>query len=133
MKQQLETFLMKVDSDFTVPLSTRVDLTEFANKLSNDAVLLTIFEKGEIQSLVAMYCNNYETLYAYITIVATSKFCRGRGLGRILVKNAIDVARSKGFTTLGLHTDNPSALRLYESLGFKVTGESEKKYLELKL
>lgn len=52
---------------------------------------------------------------------------RGFGIGRALVEAAVDRARELGITTLGLHVTvgNDRATRLYESMGWAVTGKPE--------
>lgn len=47
--------------------------------------------------------------------------CRGQGVGKRLILACIDCARSKGITRIELEAraDNVSAIRLYESVGFK--------------
>ena len=47
---------------------------------------------------------------------------RGRGLGRVLLSEAVDWARTVGArtVTLRVQTTNASALRVYEDLGFRV-------------
>ena len=46
------------------------------------------------------------------------------GLGSILVKEALHIARNAGFeqVELGVFADNPRAIHVYEKLGFKRTG-----------
>lgn len=48
----------------------------------------------------------------------------GRGLGKQLVMNAIEVAKSKGYKTIELGTGNSSVeqLALYQKCGFRITG-----------
>jgi ribosomal protein S18 acetylase RimI-like enzyme len=43
--------------------------------------------------------------------------CRGRGIAREMMRQLIEHAR-KHFDVVRLHTSNPAAVRLYESLGF---------------
>ena len=52
--------------------------------------------------------------------VALSMAYRDRGLGRLLLRYAIETARGRGAATMMLkvHLDNPSARHLYESEGF---------------
>jgi ribosomal protein S18 acetylase RimI-like enzyme len=52
--------------------------------------------------------------------VAVGTAYRGLGLGRLLLRYAIETARGRGAQTMMLkvHLDNPSARHLYESEGF---------------
>ncbi|WP_280382039.1 GNAT family N-acetyltransferase [Nocardia wallacei] len=52
--------------------------------------------------------------------MAVARHLRGRGLGRIILREAIDFARGQGATALflGSSTKLPSAVHLYESVGF---------------
>ncbi len=49
---------------------------------------------------------------------------RGRGIGRALLRSALQAAREKGLTRIELtvRVDNERAKRLYESFGFEVEG-----------
>lgn len=52
--------------------------------------------------------------------MAVARNRRGRGLGRILLREAVDYARRRNATTLflGSSTKLPDAVHLYESIGF---------------
>src|SRR5262245_20922938 len=56
---------------------------------------------------------------------------RGRGYGRAMMLAAEEVLRSRGLTRLALNVfgDNATAIRLYESLGFRVTAQQMAKPL----
>jgi len=51
--------------------------------------------------------------------------CQGRGIGRMMVSRLIALAAERGFPEMKLHvtkTQGP-AIRLYQSVGFRFTGE----------
>lgn len=57
--------------------------------------------------------------------VFVSPECRGRGLGRLVISAAVELAKSwKGveFIDLGVSENSPDARRLYESVGFEEWG-----------
>lgn len=56
--------------------------------------------------------------------IAVEVTLHGRGLGKQLVMNAIEVAKSKGYKTIELGTGNSSIeqLALYQKCGFRITG-----------
>ena len=58
----------------------------------------------------------------YLAGVAIDESQRGKGLGKKVIHDVIEYARSKNFKRVTLDADfrNKGAKRLYESLGFKV-------------
>lgn len=62
----------------------------------------------------------------YITAVAVTPGARGKGVGAVLLEDAITRARDAGATSVTLDVDdkNVGAQRLYERYGFEVTGAS---------
>ena len=66
----------------------------------------------------------------YLSEIAIDENFRGQGIGRKVILDAIEYARSKNFKRLILDADlrNESAKSLYEKLGFK---EFNKKSLKL--
>lgn len=62
----------------------------------------------------------------YITAVAVTPEARGKGVGAVLLEDAITQARDAGATSVTLDVDdkNVGAQRLYERYGFEVTGAS---------
>jgi [ribosomal protein S18]-alanine N-acetyltransferase len=69
---------------------------------------------------------NVENEYAYLIRVATLPAFRGRGLGTQLVTDALEYARTTRASGLALNTQASNTLsrRLYESLGFRPTGQA---------
>ncbi len=53
--------------------------------------------------------------------MATSEEVRGKGAGKILINNAVEVLRSKGIKTVWCNA-RKEATTFYKKLGFKVTG-----------
>ncbi|MFC4024664.1 GNAT family N-acetyltransferase [Oceanobacillus longus] len=56
--------------------------------------------------------------------IAVIETQHGKGLGKQLVMNAIEVAKSKGYRTIEVGTGNSSIgqLALYQKCGFRITG-----------
>jgi diamine N-acetyltransferase len=52
---------------------------------------------------------------------------QGRGYGRATMTNLIELARTQGYTGVGLtyHPENRAAVALYRDLGFAETGETD--------
>lgn len=56
--------------------------------------------------------------------IAVEEIFQGKGIGKKLVMNAIEVAKSKGYKMIELGTGNSSIsqLALYQKCGFRITG-----------
>lgn len=56
--------------------------------------------------------------------VAVAEKYQSRGIGKLLVKDAIEKAKTKGFKTIEVGTGNSSIgqLALYQKCGFRITG-----------
>ena len=69
---------------------------------------------------------------AQIEGVRVHSSARSRGIGRKLVRHAIELSLLRGCRTVQLTTDNhrPDALRFYESLGFVASHQGMKLNLE---
>ena len=69
---------------------------------------------------------NVETEYAYLIRLATLPAFQGRGVGKQLVADALEYARTTRASGLALNTQASNAVsrRLYESLGFRPTGQA---------
>ncbi|OGO55996.1 MAG: hypothetical protein A2V85_04285 [Chloroflexi bacterium RBG_16_72_14] len=68
----------------------------------------------------------------YLSSIGTRPAFRGRGLGALVTRDAVvaGVARGARLAYLGVFSGNPTALRLYERLGFATIGESPDLLLE---
>lgn len=63
---------------------------------------------------------------SYLSSIGTAAWARGRGLGSLVthVAGADAVAAGSDWTYLGVFSDNPAAIRLYERSGYERVGES---------
>jgi ribosomal protein S18 acetylase RimI-like enzyme len=63
----------------------------------------------------------------YIDALSVIDSCQGKGIGKALLQEAIQEAKVKGFTKVGLlvEKDNGRAAQLYMKLGFEVVAEKE--------
>lgn len=69
----------------------------------------------------------------HIGTLATMPESRGLGVGSLLINHAEQIARKQGYSksSLTVVRDNHGALKLYEKLGYRVTGEINKPTLSL--
>lgn len=131
-KEALVHFLKEIDNNFYPALSIKTDLNIFADKLLRKAVLFYELDNKKIIGLVAMYANDYEKQYAYISLVGVLPSYRQRGIAKKLLREAVEyVGSQEKIRKIGIHTNNPIALRIYCTLGFKCIETVEgRTYLE---
>lgn len=113
------------DNDFVPPLSQRVKISEYCKKLFSKAEIISFHRDGELQGVVAMYCNDNMGHTAYISSICVHPEARGRKAGGKLLDYSIGLAQEKGMGKVRLEVGraNKSALALYASRGFIVASE----------
>lgn len=131
---EIAEHLERCDSDFVPPLSTRVDLCDYAKKIADNATRFEAWSGGVLIGLVAAYCNDLEKLRAYITSVTVLKEWMGKGIAACLVGECSAYARGIGMRQVSLEVacDNMNAIRLYQKAGF-VAGRVDGAYVTMDL
>ena len=121
-KKHLIDFLFTIDKDFPIPLSDKVNIVEYAEKLMDKADLVVDMEKDSIRGLVAGYTENIIDNSAYIALVGVRDEFRGQGIAKQLVTTFIEMCREKSIQSINLYTHqtNTSAIKMYETLGFEI-------------
>lgn len=66
----------------------------------------------------------------YLSRLIVKKECRNKGIGQEVLKEMINLCKSKGykFITLGVDTDNENAIHIYKKNGFKIYETDIEKY-----
>ncbi len=127
---ELTIHLELCDSSFVPPLSKRVSIIEYANKLLKFSHRLEAWESNQLIGLIAVYCNNPNKNSAYITSVSVLPSYQGKGIGSDLLNNCINHIKFLSFSNIELEVfhENFHAVQLYQSNGFKVTNFNGSKY-----
>ena len=115
---ELCSYLCKVDSDFGVPLSSKVSIESFSEKLLTHGYVFVVKENNNIISCIGFYCNDYSNYTAYLPILSTTERARGKGLARLLVNRMIEECTKRGMKKILCDSINPHAIELYKSVGF---------------
>ena len=113
--------LQACNAAFHPPLSARVDLAAYADKLAEHALRMEAWVGDELVGLTAVYCNAPDRGTAFVSNVSVLPGYTGQGIARQLMHNAIAHVRALNFATLSLEVDHRAvvAMRLYASLGFQ--------------
>ena len=123
---EILNFLIQCDEDFIPPLSSRVTLNHYADKIAQKSKRFEAWHEDQLIGLVAMYCNDSENSKAFITNVSVQSAFARRGVAKKLLQQCIEHAKLNEIQQICLEvgSDNLSARRLYDRLGFNVSGVS---------
>ena len=134
-KQLIIEFLKKIDKRLPTPLSNRVDLEEYSNKVVNNGHILAIIKGGKIVSAGFVYCNDVSSKKAYVTLLATVYGYENRGYGKIIFNEIEKISRENGMNYVRFETEkiNEKAIKFHIKNGYEIIGIKEKIYMEKKL
>lgn len=120
---EIAEHLLRCDADFVPPLSSRVEMKEYARKIANKATRFEAWSGGMLIGLVAAYCNDQVKRIAYITSVSILKEWTGKGIGVRLMAQCTEHSRVSSMQQISLDVaqDNAPAIKLYEKSGFSVS------------
>ncbi len=122
--ETIAAHLTRCDPSFVPPLSSRVDLPEYALKICTHAVRFEAWSTDVLAGLLAAYCNDRERRHGYITNVSVLDEWRGAGIATHLLQQCVRYGRHQGLLRLDLDvtSDHRRAVGLYERCGFSVDG-----------
>jgi len=123
---EIELFLYDIDNDFSPPLSSRMNIANYAAKIIEKATIFSINDQGRLNAFVAVYCNDTDRKFAYLTIMAVGKQYRGKGIAFILLRTCIEYLKMLNFNYLKLevYKNNPRAIAIYKNFGFEIIDEN---------
>ena len=112
--------LLRCDVDFVPPLSGRVQIQDYAQKISANATRFEAWSGGVLIGLVAAYCNDRVKHTVYITSVSLLKAWTGKGVASHLMSWCAEYGKALGMRQIALEvaSDNTEAIRLYQKNGF---------------
>lgn len=124
-RDSLVQFLERVDVLLPIPLSERVDLNDYAQKVLENGVVLSVEKDNEIVSACMFYCNDIQTQQAYITLLATLPTQQGKHYGNALMRFTERICKDRGMREIHLDTEkcNTKAIRFYENMGYYIESQ----------
>ena len=122
--KRLYNMLDKMDQYMMPPLSQRVRLEEYAQKLIEKAEIFYIVNEGKDCGHCAIYMNDISK--AFITSFGILPEFQRMGLGNELIQRVISYVKLRSMKQIGLevHRDNIAAYRLYFKSGFRQIAET---------
>lgn len=118
--KNLLDLLIKCDSDFVPALSSYVDIKLYCKKLHKKAEIISAKVDKRIAGITAIYCNNQKTRIAYISLLCVDSKYRNKGIAKIMLKKAVQLALQKDMVVIRVQTSvyNSNAINLYYSQGY---------------
>ena len=118
----IKKILEKLDDYYIPPISSQVELSEYAEKIRLNAEILVIKYNKNTVGISAVYCNDYDDYTAFITTIGMMDKYQGQGLGKKLLEKSIDLAKSKGMRKIKLevHENNNTAISFYKRNNFEI-------------
>ena len=123
---EIAVHLRTCDTDFVPPLSGRVEINDYAQKILSKASRFEAWSSGTLVGLIAAYCNDQEKRIAYITSVSVLKEWTGKGIAACLMSRCINDMKALGIWQICLEvaSENTPAIRLYQKNGFVASNDN---------
>lgn len=134
--QEIKLLLEEIDSEFDPPMSSTINLNDYALKMCKNATIFSVHEEGKLVAAMAFYSNDPNREVAYGTMLAVSKSHRIYGIGSHFIKATVKYLKKKTFKVykLEVYKTNPRVISLYKSLNFIVVSETDHSVIfEIKL
>jgi len=112
---------------------TEDELTIGMRKFLSNGDVFGVLAENRIIAMLNLYCNNYETLEAYICNVYVLEEYRGNHLASMMMKEAIELCKKRSFKSIHLHVaeDNVAAVNTYRKFGFEFSTEYKDNDIEM--
>lgn len=125
-EEQIANYLRACDKEFIPTLSKRIDIREYARKISENAQIYGVLMNNEICGLCAIYLNNQ--VEGYITSFNIKRKYQNQGYGKLLMQHVMNEAKQQSYKTITLEVDidNYKAIAFYKKNSFKEKREHGK-------
>jgi ribosomal protein S18 acetylase RimI-like enzyme len=126
--------LLDCNDKFIPPLSQRVEINIYAQKISTNADKFEAWQEDTLIGLLAVYCNDIEARKAFITIISVAEKFSNKGIASELLAKCIEYVRVINFEeiTLEVSVQSVKARALYEKFGFQEIGQENDEYILMK-
>lgn len=126
-----ESFLLlmkKADKLFT-PISVRIDLKAYSEKLYAYASFVVCCEGKDVKGFTAYY-KNVDAKQLYVTLICVDKQLQGQGLGSKMLE-ILESLKDEGFEAIALEVvkTNQTAYHFYKKHGFIELEDRGEKFL----
>lgn len=120
-KIEVKKFISKIDNLFPVPLSEKVQIDEYCEKILNNGMFIVAKnENNQIIGVLAGYANDTENKISYISILCILPKYRNKHIGTQLLNKFIEISKENKMEKVFLYThkDNKNAINFYKKNNF---------------
>lgn len=119
--EQIQRHLVECDAFFVPPLSSKVEMKLYSQKLAMHAVNFEAWNDEKLIGLVSVYLNDSQKKMAFISNVSIISTFAHKGIATRLLNECVQFTKDLQFGAVGLEVSlrNGRALSLYIKLGFK--------------
>lgn len=123
--QDLFEFLKAVDDYFQPPISTKIDLLTYANKLADHATNFVAIDNGQIIGLSSTYINKYPEMSFGTYVCVKDEYQKDGLIGVELMMNGIKEAKTKGSKGVWcmIRKSDVALWKFYKRMGFSIVKE----------
>lgn len=121
----LTEFIKSVDKDFTPPLTGRVNIEEWIDKIYSKGSIILAESESKYIGCILFYSNDIMNRKGYIAYLAVDSKYRRLGIAKSMLDRCVDISRNNNMLSITVYTNNPGALKLYESGGFQIEAQEE--------
>lgn len=120
-------FWIKWINNLPPPLSQRIDLQQYAQKISKCGHFLIL---GDFEGMVLWYVNEHDKT-VYVPFVWIDETIRSHGYSYLMLKLLHEYLKISGYRSIGLevYKDNTVALSLYSKMGYRLKEDRNEKIL----
>jgi ribosomal protein S18 acetylase RimI-like enzyme len=124
----VRALLHECDEEFPIPLSTKVNIEEYARKIHEHATNFEAWKDETLVGVISTYFNDKLGKEAFITNVCVVTLVKELGIASELLRMTIAYGRERRYQKIRLEVDkqNVAAMRLYTKFGFTIESETDK-------
>lgn len=120
-KNKLILFLENMNNEFPIPLTQRVDIEEYVNKVIENGYVVVCLEEQKIIGAILFYANNKEEKQAYISLLGIDSNYRRNHIATHLLDEALKIIKDAKMQKVKVYTHktNEGAKTLYRKNAFE--------------
>ncbi|WP_367773678.1 GNAT family N-acetyltransferase [Flavobacterium sp. WC2421] len=126
-QKDLHLHLEKCNYLFLPPLSDKVNLQEYSQKIHEKSQTFEAWHEKKLVGFIAVYFNDSQAKKGYITNVSVLENYNNKGIASQLIKMTKEYAQNNDFTKiiLEVHSKNNNVIALYKKHDFEIEHEEK--------